>query len=504
MRRRLFSASTFLVIALGMFNCLSAVAQTTASSAPSRNHATIMLSSSARPSTAVPFGSGRQSSSASYSSTPTRVTTGLATSNTPGMPPQSSPPIPPSSERQNTATNRSDTGKPLPQTHVNFTGGANSASFAPQTVHQTPNAQSVKKMPPLREWIVISHSLEEAEIQRRELSKLKLKIIRRTQLENLGRFISVFRLPDTINIDEITKILKRDFPDWRQEANQRFFPLTAKKQNTDPVKNWGQNAIQFKPELNDTCSSHLVIAMLDSGVNTQLTEFSGAEIYFKNMNDEIAKSNSFGEGFRHGTSVAALLVGREQVNGMLPNAKLHAINIFAYDTDGGLHTRSDWIMSALNDIAGIRPEVQIVNLSFGGNYSAEMESVFQLLHKRMLFVAAAGNSGENAIQYPAAYENVMAVGAINHEQKKSALSNYGEQLRWVAPGEDIWTVNESGEGYFASGTSFAAPFVTAIYALTTVAKNTELFAVKDLGAKGRDKYYGAGLPQLSITGERCR
>ncbi len=49
--------------------------------------------------------------------------------------------------------------------------------------------------------------------------------------------------------------------------------------------------------------------------------------------------------------------------------------------------------------------------------------------------------------------------------RKTRQSNYGQHVVLVAPGEDIWTSNSKGDGVYASGTSFAAPFATAALAL---------------------------------------
>jgi hypothetical protein len=435
----------------------------------------------------------------------------------PNFTPSAPNPILPSDESSNTSSSRenNDHGKTLQRSNNSFFNSRSEES-AVQTIKERvtgstggtgSTAKKSSTIPPLREWLVFSQSLQQAETQRRALLKWQVKIIRRTHLKNIGRVISVFRIPDTIDISELSQSLKTEFPDWTQEANQRFLPLSNHTaDNDDPVKNWGQKTLGISKKISSNCSKKIVIAMLDSGVNTQLAAFSAADIHYKNLAATTPENNGIDGSFRHGTGVAAILLGQQQVNGMLPNATLHALNIFSTDSDAGLHTRSDWIFSALNEVAGIRPAVQIVNLSFGGSYSAEMDSIFQSLNKRMLFVAAAGNSGDNNIQFPAAYDNVIAVGAINSELEKSATSSYGKNLDLVAPGEDIWTIDENGNGYFASGTSFAAPFVTAILALSNPApaKNNLPAQIKDLGEAGHDLYYGAGLPQVAISPTSCR
>ena len=80
-------------------------------------------------------------------------------------------------------------------------------------------------------------------------------------------------------------------------------------------------------------------------------------------------------------------------------------------------------------------------------------------------VAAAGNDGSPSIQYPARYEDVIAVGAYDQNGGRAYFSQYGEGLNFVAPGEGIWSSWLMGEYLVQSGTSMAAPFITKTVAL---------------------------------------
>ncbi len=81
-----------------------------------------------------------------------------------------------------------------------------------------------------------------------------------------------------------------------------------------------------------------------------------------------------------------------------------------------------------------------------------------------VLVAAAGNTGERQRFYPAVLPEVIAVGSVDLEGRRSRFSTYGDHIALAAPGERI--VSASRRGYrAASGTSFAAPFVAAAAAL---------------------------------------
>jgi subtilisin family serine protease len=119
----------------------------------------------------------------------------------------------------------------------------------------------------------------------------------------------------------------------------------------------------------------------------------------------------------------------------------------------------------------------------------------------VIFVAAAGNEGPTAEpSYPAAYPQVIAVTAVTKDLRNYRYANRGPHIEFSAPGVDIWTAAPGGGASFHSGTSFAAPHVTAVFAVEPPealqqgkADLLDNLAVMDLGKEGRDPIYGRGL-----------
>ncbi len=120
-----------------------------------------------------------------------------------------------------------------------------------------------------------------------------------------------------------------------------------------------------------------------------------------------------------------------------------------------------------------------------------------------LFVAASGNDGLNGVLYPAAYPEVMAVGAIDTLGQRAYFSNYGPELELVAPGNLIASTVPFTNAYaYADGTSMATPHVSGVAALV-FSKNPNLSAdtvraildatAIDMGEYGKDYFYGYGL-----------
>ncbi|MBB1518767.1 S8 family serine peptidase [Aquipseudomonas guryensis] len=351
-----------------------------------------------------------------------------------------------------------------------------------------------QELPALREWLVFSRDLAEAEQQRLALQAFQLSILRRQQLPNLQRVLSVYRIPAQLDLEQLEADLRRQFPHWQQELNQRYRPLQLPDAAELQQRNWGQRAMGRQQPAAVDCGKGKLLAMLDGPVNSALSEFAGADLHYQSLPPAqyLARSS---EAARHGTALAALLVGREQVAGLLPGARLQALGVFGEDRTAGLHTRSDWVIAALEQLAGLQPAPQAVNLSFGGSHSRLLAELFEQLAARMDFVAAAGNDGQAGVRYPAAYPGVLAVGAVDARLRRLRQSNFGRHLALVAPGEDIWTLDGNGQGFYASGTSFAAPFVSAALALAPSAEAL-LAQARDLGENGRDEQYGAGLARL--------
>jgi subtilisin family serine protease len=114
----------------------------------------------------------------------------------------------------------------------------------------------------------------------------------------------------------------------------------------------------------------------------------------------------------------------------------------------------------------------VINMSFGTAESS-LTAGDPLPHQQVVqyavgygctLVAAAGNKGDDERYYPAALPEVIAVGSVSDDGRRSHFSSYGDHLSVCAPGEDI--VGLSRHGYrMGSGTSFAAPFVCGVASL---------------------------------------
>ncbi|MBX2842259.1 MAG: S8 family serine peptidase [Flammeovirgaceae bacterium] len=122
--------------------------------------------------------------------------------------------------------------------------------------------------------------------------------------------------------------------------------------------------------------------------------------------------------------------------------------------------------SVYNAYAGvafmIAQKVDVMNLSFGGPFRSEiLQELFNMavLEEDIVVVAAAGNAGDLNLEYPAAYEHVVSVAALDKNNKKAFFSTSGTTIDLAAPGVGIFTTDFDGEYVSTNGTSFSSPIV---------------------------------------------
>ena len=136
---------------------------------------------------------------------------------------------------------------------------------------------------------------------------------------------------------------------------------------------------------------------------------------------------------------------------------------------------------------GARADSRI--LKHAVNYAWEHDAVV---------VAAAGNDNTSKPSYPAAYKNVISVAATNQADKKAYFSNFGK-IDVAAPGVEILSTVPGGGYAYEQGTSMASPHVAALAGLLASQGRSALEirnriqrTAYDLGAEGKDKYFGWG------------
>jgi subtilisin family serine protease len=253
-----------------------------------------------------------------------------------------------------------------------------------------------------------------------------------------------------------------------------------------------RSAISFPADIDEMS---LRIGMIDSGVDVSHPSISTASIQTRSFVSEGAVIPDF-----HGTAIASIIAANTaDYTGLAPRAEVYAAAVFEQDRKRGeiastvsLVRALDWLMSS---------GVDVVNISLAGPSNRLLEAALgRAQEKGVMILAAAGNGGPAAQpMYPAAYDSVVAVTAVDAAGQVFRLANRGDYLDLAAPGVGLLHA-KAGGGYSASsGTSFAVPFAAAAAArLKHLQPGENVLKImhesaQDLGPPGRDEIYGYGL-----------
>jgi subtilisin len=227
------------------------------------------------------------------------------------------------------------------------------------------------------------------------------------------------------------------------------------------------------------------IAIVDTGV---LKSHSDLNVYkcFSFIDNPTSGTplNTCNDGAGHGTHVAGTAAALDNNNGVVgkaPGAKIWAIKVL---NDSGSGTFSD-ILEALNYIASHANEIDVVNLSLGGQgtFPPVENAITNLVNnKGVVVVVAAGNSNSDANNFtPARTPAAITVSAISDSNGKcggggpatsrgsddsfATYSNHGSVVDIAAPGTDVFSTYKDGNYATMSGTSMASPNVAGAAAL---------------------------------------
>jgi hypothetical protein len=288
-------------------------------------------------------------------------------------------------------------------------------------------------------------------------------------------------LPDFVSPSEELVTLQARFPDQSFALNFKYLsyrgageggppilPHGESEGGCDAARCYGPAMIGWRPEL-AACARNVVVGIIDTGLDRTHSAVKRLNL-IQHPADASRRSDNW-----HGTGVAALLAGARdsRTPGLMPDAAYVVVDAFfaSRGEPGGEReeqtiTDTDHLLWALETLQQHR--AQVVNMSLVGPSDPVVHAMIRkMAHAGTVFVAAAGNGGPAGVAaFPAAYAEVIAVTAVDRNRHSYAEANHGAYIDVAAPGVRVWTALPGERQGFLSGTSFAAPFVTAIVAAT--------------------------------------
>ncbi len=237
----------------------------------------------------------------------------------------------------------------------------------------------------------------------------------------------------------------------------------------------------------------VTIAIVDSGIEAHDAFGDRTVRVISLVSEDLASPHG------HGTAVASLAAGSSgQLSGVAPAANLISVRVTDGDGFSDSFTLSEGIRAAAD--AG----AQIINISLAsqGDSRVVREAVAYAQSLGAVIVAAAGNEGREVMSYPAAYDDVVSVGAIDARGEHLLFSNADTGLDLTAPGLEVYAAWLGDGAIEFSGTSASAPYVAGAIAAvmsefpgmsSSQAVALLIDTSNEAGAIGPDSYYGIGI-----------
>lgn len=264
-------------------------------------------------------------------------------------------------------------------------------------------------------------------------------------------------------------------------------------------------------QVSDAATSNMKVCITDTGYegdHEDLRPYTDTGITGDNT-DGLGNNtgNWWQPGHAHGTHVAGTIAGLSGngvgVTGVNPSGLLDLHIVKVFNNAGSWGYGSDMVRAVEQcQAAG----ANIISMSLGGSASsATEENAFEAARNAGLInIAAAGNGGDTSLSYPASYDSVMSVAAIDSSKNVASFSQKNAQVEISAPGVAI-TSTVLNNGYATwDGTSMATPHVAGVAALVwshfpsctgEEIRHAMNNTAEDLGAANRDNSYGYGLVQ---------
>lgn len=244
---------------------------------------------------------------------------------------------------------------------------------------------------------------------------------------------------------------------------------------------WGDTALRV-PQMQTAgyTGSGVAVCVTDTGIDGNHPEFQNKLKGFKNFVTTETNRNSaylLNDVSHHGTHVSGTIFAQygagtgaaglqpgmsaNGVGGVATGANLYMARVLGDTGSGsssGIINGVNWCVSQLKSQGGTEAHV-VVSMSLGGGSKSatEQRAYTSAYNKGALIIAATGNDGA-AVSYPAAYTNVVGVGAIDDNNAKASFSNFGTEVDLVGPGVHVLSSVPLGQGSAASASGGGVTF----------------------------------------------
>ncbi|GAA2379085.1 type VII secretion-associated serine protease [Catellatospora methionotrophica] len=243
----------------------------------------------------------------------------------------------------------------------------------------------------------------------------------------------------------------------------------------------------------------VTVAVLDSGVDATHPDLSGSVLPGK----DFVKADGDGrvDAAGHGTAMAGLIVAHGRVAGIAPDAKILPVRFTEFEPG-----ESTQLVKAIRWATAQKADVISISIGMARDDPEMRKAVREATDEGIIVVASAGNTPvAKAVEYPAAYPDVLAVGCIDKNGDHAAISVKSSRIDIVAPCVGVTSANTNHAWSIGTGTSSATAIVAGAVALVQAAfpgisgsevRHRLTATAVDKGPVGHDVQYGFGVVDL--------
>jgi len=315
---------------------------------------------------------------------------------------------------------------------------------------------------------------------------------KKEKLAGLNLFLLTFDCPPGVDPKDASLELERLQPKSSVGELHKYSLSSAAVSSisSNVPKTFANEMLQW-PETG--CEALAKIGIIDGGLSQKFRDKTSAKIHEMSFIEGLSSNMAI----MHGTSIGAILTDPNR----LKSVDLYSAAVVSQDKNGNDFSSPISILKALNWM--VLNDVNVVNISLSGPPNKVLESALDVAtEKGLIIVAAVGNQGQNSEpQFPAAYQSVLAATAVDVDGDIYKNAVRGNHVDFSAPGVDVY-IKMADQDKYISGTSIAAPFLTAAIASSSSLidnkdKNDVIRqfsnSATDLGPEGKDNIFGLGL-----------
>lgn len=299
------------------------------------------------------------------------------------------------------------------------------------------------------------------------------------------------------------------------ESSSNHYVLSPEIPKKDPMKPqgdyqpFGDHALKWLGISGDnsTWGRGVVVAVLDNGITSHPALREDRISRVDLVNEKAGSFESSGHA-GHGNAIASIIAGNGgETEGVAPSSTLLSVKVLSDEGVGDSFTLAKGIVEAVDRGA------RVLSMSLGTSSDSYLlkNAVDYALRNGVAVVAAVGNEAIEGVSYPARYDGVVAVTAVDANGQHPYFANRGKEVGIAAPGIGITAAWTGSDFVGFSGTSAAVPFVSGAISYL-LSENPGMTAgeaagmlvryADDLGAPGRDDQYGNGALDIQRVMER--